>query len=205
MRIFCWILFCINLFVGHTNGQSIDPPKGVKNYEDGYIVISGTTNINGFRLRCPLEAIDCNHLDSTTIHNEDSGKVEIDVPLENFKADIPLMSRDFLKLVNAEEHPNLGIGIAFPKLKMLLLEQKDSVARFTISMAGISNTYDIACEVIDSTNSKLYLRGKKTVELSDFNIEPPVKFRGLVRVKDDVIINFGLVFLPDNKHKLAQF
>ncbi len=205
MKFLIWcFIFCI-LFNIHTKGQDKDYSEYKRKYSEGYIFITGTTNINGFRLKCPLEAIDSKVLDSLYLQKQDTSLVEIDVPLKNFKADNPIMFRDFLKLVNANVYPNISIGIEYPYVKIFINSKRDIVARFYITMAGVSNSYDILCKVEEGSNNKLYVQGREMVELSDFNLEPPVKFQGLVRVKDDVMITFGLVFKTDNNFKLTQF
>ncbi|OGG00069.1 hypothetical protein A2Y99_01395 [Candidatus Gottesmanbacteria bacterium RBG_13_37_7] len=59
-------------------------------------------------------------------------------------------------------------------------------------LAGVTRIYRIGCNFYNCGNN-LYIQGLKMIKLSDFNIQPPVKLNGLVKVKDEIAVNFGLI------------
>jgi hypothetical protein len=62
----------------------------------------------------------------------------------------------------------------------------------TISIAGVSKKYDITGRIEDLNSNDHLLVGTINISLADLEIEPPVKFFGLVKIKDEVIVKFGI-------------
>lgn len=64
----------------------------------------------------------------------------------------------------------------------------------TITVAGVSNQYDIICKIVKGDNENQIPDGTIRIKLSDLEIIPPVKLLGLVKVKNEIIIDFELCF-----------
>jgi len=60
----------------------------------------------------------------------------------------------------------------------------------SITVAGVSNQFDLNCKIDKVDNENQILNGTTRIKLTDFEIVPPVKLLGLVRVKNEIIINF---------------
>ena len=63
-----------------------------------------------------------------------------------------------------------------------------------ITIAGVTREYHVFCLVNSCSDNLIYVSGYRYIKLTDFNLDPPKKFQGLVKVKDEVLINFGFVF-----------
>jgi hypothetical protein len=61
-----------------------------------------------------------------------------------------------------------------------------------ITIAGVTREYDVEC-VIQNCGTHYILRGSKAVRLTDFNLAPPEKLSGLVKVKDEIKVSFGII------------
>ena len=64
----------------------------------------------------------------------------------------------------------------------------------TITIAAVSNSYIVPCKLDSCENSGYVLRGKLNVKLTDFGIDPPHKFFGIVKVNDDILIDYVFRF-----------
>ncbi len=159
----------------------------------GFIDINGETNLSNFHLNQVLNQ----QLYITAKDIQWSGgpdtvaMTEIHIPVKQFSTGNPFLYRDFLELVKADEHPEIIIQIPDQQLENILNGKGIVDPEISITLAGITRYYKIECIANSCTADAIFLRGEKQVKLTDFNIEPPVKSLGLVRVKNDLIINFG--------------
>jgi hypothetical protein len=167
--------------------QSYYTVSGMKNCTN-YIYIGVESNINQFSFLYSSLYLD--H-DWNYGMKQDTGYVEISVPVKDFEASNPLMYNDFLKLLKAKEYPSLQIDISSRQLQSAWIDNDIAIPKVRITLAGISRTYEIGCAFNNCSNN-LYISGATTLRLSDFDIVPPSKLNGLVKVRDEIRVNFGL-------------
>lgn len=63
-----------------------------------------------------------------------------------------------------------------------------------LTVAGTRQLVTVSLDALLS-EEKITLSGKKSLKMTDFKVEPPRAFLGLIRAYDDVTVNFELVFL----------
>ncbi len=183
--------------------QGIAWKNGDSDVCQGYINISGTTNINHFNFSNELSSIwiPAAGQDGPP---EDSSIFEIRIPIKDFRTNNPVMYRDFLELVSASIYPYIYIGIHYPYLKRILTEGVNTIPEFEITLAGVRNEYRIPCRVWNCGVEHVLVSGSREVRLTEFKLDPPEKFQGLVKVHDSVLINFSLVFGLQSEIKLSR-
>jgi hypothetical protein len=153
---------------------------------ENYVSIQGSSNINQFQFI---------HYDpkisefSDRFQNENLSQ-HILIPVYEFDGPNDRMLNDFYEMVNAQKYPNIHIGIE-PK-ELADFDETTGMTNFRtkITIAGNSRNYVIPCQVTTCESSELVLRGNLEVELTDFNIDPPRKVFGAVKVNNEVFINF---------------
>lgn len=158
----------------------------------GYIDIAGSTNVSHFTISSELSSV---HVPESRLHDlpSDNALIEIPVPLEQFRAGNRIMYQDFLELMKASVYPQIFIGVGYPQLIRILNYREDIVSDIEITMAGVTNEYSIPFHVVNCSDEHVHIIGKRMIRLTEFNLEPPEKFQGLVKVNDLVLINFGIV------------
>jgi len=168
--------------------QTRDP---VSYYKDchSFIRIDGGSNLSTFSFTYSTSSLS----DAwQIIEIKDTGFFSVAVPVRDFEASNPLMYDDFLKLIKAREFPVLRIIISKKQLERSFKTERNSCPDIEIMLAGVTRIYKIDCDFYDCGNN-LFIQGLKMINLSDFNIQPPVKLNGLVKVKDEIEVNFGLI------------
>ena len=168
--------------------QSRNP---VSYYKDcnSYILINGGSNISTFSFTYSTSSLS----DAwQIIEIKDTGFLSVAVPVREFEASNSLMYDDFLKLIKASEFPFLKIILPKELLKEAYKTERTSYPEIEIMLAGVTRIYRIDCNLYNCGNN-LFIQGLKTIKLSDFNIQPPVKLNGLVKVKDEIEVNFELI------------
>ena len=159
--------------------------------------IHGLTNINSFDFTyfiknspvvlCPL----VNHTDS--LYNITIA--DFQMPLQSFETDNPQMKQDFLDLVKEKQYPTMTISVR----NFYILHtnnfnncvKKKGTAIVAITLGGITKLYSIQF-IINGKDKAFSIEGHQTLNIRDFNLEPPTKFFGLVQVKETIEIDFNL-------------
>ena len=155
---------------------------------DDYIKINGSTNINHFHFEQKLN-------DQKIIAEDESysgQKLAIQIPAHDFEPSNPMMYKDFLNFIKAEEYPYINITIFFEQLRLPAGNPQAIIPKIKVGLAGETQTYKIPGEIFQCKKSGIHLQGKVDINLQDFGLEPPTKFMGMVKVNKEVFINFGL-------------
>ena len=157
----------------------------------GFIDIIVESNVNRLFFSYPLSEINLYDTGVVLPAKEDTGTANIIVPVKDFRCTNKIAFKDFLTLLKADQYPNLTIAI--PQKVLMYYDNDESVTlhNITINIAGVLKKYDIICRA-ENRNSKDYiLIGMIKIRLNDLKIEPPEKYFGLVKIKDEVIVKFG--------------
>jgi hypothetical protein len=161
---------------------------------DGTISILGSTNVNSFELKNSMAHITIN----ACKHSKDSialktKKFTLQIPVRNFKTDNAQIYKDFLSLTKSSQHPTIQVGIGLSNLHNLLSRPRSISFPVEITIAGVTKSYVVSCLVSTRSDGCLSVTGSQKMKLTDFNMTPPAKMLGLVKVNNEIIVNFGFV------------
>ena len=165
-------------------------------YTDNYVQISGETNINCFE--CAYDK-NKNHRSSDNVfvkYPQVSGQtIKTYIPVMEFECSNSMMYNDFQELLKASEFPYITIEIDPSQVRNILPGKSSTDLIFSITIASITNAQYISCDINTYPNSTMSITGEATIQLANFQIKPPIKFMGLVKVKDEVTIKFSFNFI----------
>jgi hypothetical protein len=165
---------------------------------EGFIDITVESNINRLFFSYPLAGINLH--DTGNPGAEGLETININVPVKGFRCANETAFHDFLALLKADQYPNLSISIPQKDLTQNPQKEYFTIQSLVINIAGVSREYSITCQVENLNSGRSFLAGTLKIRLSDLDIEPPVKYFGLVKIKDEVIVKFGFSF---NDYRLA--
>jgi hypothetical protein len=157
---------------------------GCKNY----LYISGESNINQFS----FSYNDATYPGQYIITAGDTQNITISIPIRDFQPSNPMMYGDFLVLMKESEFPIINVSFSKQQLQSTKWDLPGSCPDIRITIAGITRTYKIQCSIVKCSDN-LYLCGDKTIKLSDFQLKPPEKMLGLVKVNNEINVNFGFI------------
>lgn len=157
------------------------------------LIIRGSSNVNDFLCRT-----DCYQIQDTLqfIHREKDCEIlfsrkAMQIPLTSFNCGNELITKDFRDALDATRHPVLAISFLSLDQQIMTIKSGTVSGLVEISLAGSTRAYPVLYTV--SANGKtLTLAGARTVCFSDFKLQPPRKMMGLIRVQDDVEVEFQL-------------
>lgn len=155
------------------------------NTETSYVNILGTTNINEFN--CSYEAsLPKEEFQVTLLRKE--GVIEVQhealfLKVVSFKCPNSEMTKDFHDLLRYTDYP----FIIFKVQKII----DNKIAEIMIEMAGEQKTYQIKIENDQDENS-LICNTTMQICITDFGLEAPEKFFGMVKVNDTITVDFKI-------------
>ena len=167
---------------------------------NSYILISGESNINRFNFIYDLRELEPFEAYSRL---KDSSQFELNIPIKDFRASNPSMYNDFLQLMKASQYPRITIGIPKDQLFATVKSYYSPDPEMRITIAGITHTYRIDCSLENCTENRILI-GSQKIRLSDFDLKPPEKLYGLVKVNNEITVNFSFIITFTNSNLLAR-
>lgn len=159
-----------------------------KNECINFVQIEGSTNINNFAFHQQFDGFS----KSPIVNDGKNNLISIDIPARNFEASNPMMYDDFLKLIKADTYPIISILIHYFPNELSNPDNQQITSNILVTLAGMQKSYIIPGVLQNCHNHQIRIQGTVKLNLNDFNLEPPTKFLGMVRVNKEVFVNFGL-------------
>lgn len=163
----------------------------VLNHEKSSIQILGTTNVNEFgctfqsELSTDTFIVKLNPLE----HMFSTSGVSFQLPIISFTCESLQMTKDFQSLLKIEQYSNIKIRlVGFYKQ-----HYKPNYVRIWVQLAGVEKAYDLKTS-IDRMKNVIICEGNAEICMTDFGIEAPEKFFGLVKVNEKIHVQFSLNF-----------
>jgi hypothetical protein len=160
--------------------------------KESNLYFEGRTNINNFHcgitsyLR-PDTLCFCREDNSKNILTVKGG-LSIDVNCLECRQ--PYMNKDLRKTLKASEWPLMKISLL--SIGNFTGEVKNISGKVAITLAGVTRTLDVDYIVQPVDNNNLRLYGRQRVLFADFKLTPPRKMAGLVKVEQQIDVNFML-------------
>ena len=117
------------------------------------------------------------------------------IPVKQFEADNKLIYRDFLTMLKADQYPYIIIKIPVAHLEKVLAGKVCTEHSIKITIDGVTNSYNVPGTAVNCREGRVYVTGLQNIKLTDFDISPPEKFFGMIRVKNEISVSFGFVFM----------
>lgn len=160
-------------------------------YQINNLIIEGNSNVSSFKLTYDDNLISPVYQTNETIADE----VVISLPANNIKGKNRLMTEDFHEMINSDSFPYIKIEITNKDLSLPSETDKNINLRIGLYISGSKNYYYTPVTITTDKNTTS-VKGTINFRLTDFNITPPEKFLGLIKVKNEVIVSFDLLFKP---------
>ena len=154
------------------------------------IIITGKTNVNSFdcqynvlNLKEPIPVHFKKHNDKFIFE-----KTILALESTAFNCGGPGINSDFKKLLKSKTYPKVFIKLKEiskdPNIENLVNAQID------LEIAGVTKSYTIPVKL--QGEETLIIKGVLSLNIRDFNLDPPKKALGLIVVKDIIDISFHL-------------
>jgi len=157
--------------------------------------VSGKTNVN--RFVCQNRAY--RGADTLVLQNGGpaqprflQGRVALEA--DGFSCGNPVMTNDFQKTLQAKQHPHIVIAlVSLERFPALACKNEPIRSEMNIWLAGTARRVVMDCLIEGEPSGVFHLRGSHCFQFSDFNLQPPSKMLGMIRVSETLDVNFHLV------------
>lgn len=203
LRIISYLILSSAFYVSNAQNSSLHRSDDeAPNYHrvkitSSSITIHGETNINQFKCRLNQPALNDSILVKNIWSNSklDFEGLKLIYEVKSFKCGIPGMNSDFQELLKAEEQ--LYLLLQLNSITLLpdndAFEELSVTAEVEINIAGVEKEVQIIESIVQNHSSAhMTLKGRERLLMSEFNIEPPTKFLGMVKVTDSIEVEFEI-------------
>ncbi len=158
--------------------------------------IKGKSNVNEFSCESEHE-LQKDSLDYSYSVNGDTVQVSgvnLNLEIDQFDCGKRAINRDFKSTLKYKEFPFIEII-----LNELVVSDSTSLipreAKVTIRIAGTERYYTVPLNSFSSSEESFTVGGNKILRMTDFGLEPPSPMFGLIKVEDELDIQFDLVIV----------
>jgi len=196
MKYLKFILIILLLFeIGTVNSQCFDEQNFEYSYCLGELRIEGSTNLNSFIFFWENSLVNQKNVNIKTkiCENNNSENLNFNIPLQSFEGGNQAMRNDFLQLVKASEYPLVAVGLEKIEPECEDSAKQIKIIDLSVTLAGVKKTVQADYTSRTDSENRLIISGNTSFLLTDFQLEPPEKAMGLIRVKNEVFIKFDIV------------
>ncbi len=161
------------------------------------LTVNGSTNVNKFQ--CDIinyslpDTITCVKAAKTQTLPM-NGKLKLDI--ESFDCHNRMMTSDLRKTLKYKDFPKLTIKFisinSYPNFK----NPTKITGLVDIGLAGVAKRYEISYLFTVDNSNIVHLKGDRAVTFTDFNLSPPSKLGGVIKAKDELLVEFNLNLKP---------
>jgi hypothetical protein len=194
------VIFFLQLLFGiHWQGDNSTRPA-IKRWavaNNSSLNIEGRSNLSSFCCQVTryLETDTMQYVKNETTRQFIFTNSCLTIDINNFDCHQRIITNDFRKTLKADQ--NRFLKIQFLSLDAFDVHNQQTVkGKVEILLAG-----QVKCTTIDfktnATNTGLIqMNGTKTLLFSEFNLHPPRKMAGIIKIKEEIRVNFQLFFKP---------
>ena len=113
------------------------------------------------------------------------------------------MYSDFFQLLQADAHPDITIRFYYDPYKLLNpgAAATSISSEIWVSLAGEEKKFRLPGTVHVCYDNAAHLNGSLKIDLRDFNLTPPTKFMGMVKVNNEVSVEFAVRMFLNLLHR----
>jgi hypothetical protein len=171
-----------------TSAQTPFQVKEVAVLPSSHLSITGDTNINKFE--CNFDTSYLKKAQKVYYSRKDSimnftGAI-LTLDTKGFDCGNKGINQDFNDLIKSDQYPEILLELN----KVSLHSRTFGTATVCITMAGKEKFYNVPVNIKNGPTA--HIQGELELNIKDFNLEPPKKLFGIIKVKDEIEISFDL-------------
>ena len=194
------LLLILQLFFGIQRPDAVAVKPVVKRWavaSNSSLNIEGRSNISQFSWKVTkyLVADTLEYVKNETTRQFLFSNKSLSIDINDFDCHQRMITSDFRKTLKADQ--NRYLKIQFISLDAFDTRNRQTVkGKVEIWLAG-----QVKCTTIDfitntTNNGLIQMNGTKKLLFSEFNLTPPKKLAGFIKIKEDIRVNFELFFKP---------
>jgi len=165
------------------------------------LAVDGSTNINNFSCKIhsynQTDTLYFSPKEKTLQQIKVNGRLKINV--SDFDCKHNVMTRDLQKTLQAQKHPYMIVKfLNFADMPSAPQSNSMTTGDVEIELAGVKRSFQVKYAIHKANQHNIELIGTRSVNFSDFNLKPPSKLGGTIRVKNELQVAFKLQLKKNN-------
>lgn len=177
----------------------------IKITDNSHINILGKTNVNKFK---------CNYYGevsgkeiNTTIYRDGKSilinNATLQITVNYFDCGIKQMTSDFKELLQQDKYPFIQLQVLSISPKKISDLSSNYTASIALTIAGVENCLEVPLNITQENDMSI-CKGRMKINIEDFELTPPTKFIGLVKVDREIELDLQLVLSINLLKKLSR-
>lgn len=190
-RIF-YFLFCLSFLSLCPRGLAQSKDSFVWNVlPNSSIMIHGSSNVNTFGC-ASTGAFKSKPIEGTAGQGKVSLKGSISIAINQLDCKNRMLNKDLRNTLKADQYPTLTIHfVSLDRMPQMGANSETINGTVLIELAGKHKNFNLKY-ALTRTKEGLLLEGGRLFTFSDFELTPPHKIGGLIKVRDNFDVNFSL-------------
>lgn len=130
-------------------------------------------------------------------------EVYVRIPVEKLDTGNPVQNKDLRNALDARRHPEITYRLYDGEFGERRADEEAEWyvyhTRGELRISGEAVPIEMPVHARRMDENRIRIKGSKTLNMNDFDVEPPVVFMGLVRVHEEIIVNFDLLVESDGE------
>jgi len=196
-------LHCIAMIIVVLLGQAqVIKAQGVavlkwKVEKNSTLHVKGKSNVNSFT--CTINEYTKN--DTLILSNDVSKSLrlrgEIKMDVLKFDCHSGMLTKGLRQTLKADDYPTMMIRfLSLERIPAFLTGQEVVNGLIEVELAGAVKRFELTYSFRKNSGGNIQLDGGRTFCFSDFHLSPPKKFGGLIKIKDEFVVQFQLLLRP---------
>lgn len=117
----------------------------------------------------------------------------IRLKVQGFECGNELMNRDFSKTLKQDEFPDITLTLIDLKGENTGVGLSVLMGEVDVEIAGVNHRMQMRCTLESLSDGRKRILGSQPLSFSDFGIVPPRRLLGMVRVENEINVDFTLI------------
>jgi len=129
-------------------------------------------------------------------------RADLEVPVDSLECGRDKMNHDLQKAMKADEHPDINFRLseASGTGGSITAESGLNVTAVGfLSVAGVERKVAVQATAQENDGGAFRISGSLPIQMTDYSITPPRALRGLIRVRDEIVVQFDLIVAAASK------
>lgn len=160
--------------------------------------IEGRSNVSAFYCEVTkyLEADTLQYVNNETTRQFVFTNSSLSVDINDFDCHQRIITSDFRKTLKADQNRFLKIHFISVDAFDVCNHNQVVKGKVEILLAGHIKCTTIDFKINATSTGLIQMNGSKNMLFSEFNVAPPRKLAGIIRIKEEIKVNFQLFFKP---------
>jgi len=165
------------------------------NLQESYIKLSGTSTFGNWKSKAKSFSGYFTYVGDKDLSSPKKGSASIKIKSDSIISRNRLRDKSTHKALKSKEFPFITFTSNNGKLYKKIAENKiQLIITGILNIAGKSKKISLLVNLTKLSNNSILFKGYYKLKMTDYGVRPPSAFFGLIKVKDEILIDYRFVF-----------